>query len=119
MQVKSLSARNLMSLALTTDLLIKSVGKQVKNTGGIYLGKIIEITRNESGSSIEYAILRSDLDDRHFAIPVSSRFIKITEAGQIVLQMSKKELYLVNGIQYEKCLSPNFQSNPSVFELIE
>lgn len=58
-----------MSLALTTDVLLKSVDKRVKNTQGKSLGEFIEITRDTSGSTSEYAILKSDQDDRHFAYP--------------------------------------------------
>lgn len=108
-----------MSIALTTDILIQSVGKRVTNASGTKLGKIIEITRGSSGSSIEYAILKSDNNERHYAIPVSSRLIKITKAGQIVLHVSNEDLQLANGVHQDKCPTPNFQANPSVFELIE
>lgn len=108
-----------MSLALTTDILLKSVGKPVMNTKGVSLGRIVEITRDTSGFSIEYAILRSDQKGRHFAIPASSKLMKITEAGEIILQISEKDFELATGIQSKKCPSPNFNSEPSIFELME
>lgn len=108
-----------MSLALTTDILLQAVGKRVKNNQGIHLGEIIEITRNTSDTTIEYAILKSDENKRHFAIPVSSRLMNITETGEMIIHLDKRELELSTSIQYAKCPSPNFQAKPSVFELIE
>lgn len=112
-----------MSLALTTDLLLQLVGKQVKNAREEYLGEIIEITRNSYGDRIEYVILKSsqllDREDRYFAIPASSTLLRITEAGEIILTVSKDDLHLANGITPDKCPSPNFRMNPAVFELFE
>lgn len=112
-----------MSFFLTTDIILKSVGKRVSNTRGNYLGEVVEITRDPSGDTIEYIIIKSnqlfDQEDRFFAIPVSSSIIKITEAGEIILLASKDELHLANGITPDRCPKPNFQMNPLIFELFE
>lgn len=112
-----------MSLSLTTDIILKSVGKRVKNAQDNILGEIIEITRSSTGDAIEYIILKSnqlfDQEDRFFAIPVSTSIIKITEAGEIILLASKEELHLANGITPDRCPKPNFQMNPLIFELFE
>lgn len=112
-----------MPLSLTTDIILKSVGKRVKNSSDETLGEIIEVTRNASGSRIEYAILKSDeiidKQKRFFAIPVSSTLMKITESGEIVLFTNKDELQSVNGIRRDQCPSPNFHVKPPIFELFE
>lgn len=112
-----------MSLALTTDILLQSVGKRVRNDQNNYLGEIIEITRSATDATIEYAILKSDQlfdqEERYFAIPASSSLIKITEAGEIILLTSKDELHHANGIMQEQCPRPDFQVKPTIFELIE
>lgn len=112
-----------MSVALTTDILLKSVGKQVRNDRNETLGEIIEITRNPSGGHIEYAILRTwdlfDSNNRFFAIPVSSMLIKISEAGEIIILASKDELEKANGITPDQCPSPNFHVKPPIFELFD
>ena len=107
-----------MPQALTTDILLRSVGKRVKSSEDKLLGKIIEITRNTSDSSIEYLILKSNQEDRHFAIPASSKLIKISGAGEIILQFSKEDLQVVNALNRKKCPIPDFHNTPSVFELI-
>lgn len=108
-----------MTFALTTDLLLKSVGKQVKSFEDHHLGEIIEIIRNETDATIEYAILKSDQGDQFYAIPASSRLIKITESGDIILQASRENLQLSNGLALEQCPSPNFRTDPCIFELVE
>lgn len=112
-----------MSLSLTTDIILKSVGKRVKNSKDVILGEIIEVTRNASGSRIEYAILKSDelfeKSDRFFAIPVSSTLMKITETGEIILSANKEELQEANGISIDQCPSPDFHIKPAIFELFE
>lgn len=112
-----------MSLSLTTDIILKSVGKRVKNSKDEILGEIIEVTRNATGSRIEYAILKSDelfeQRDRFFAIPVSSTLMKITETGEIILSTNKEELQEANGITRDQCPSPDFHVKPPIFELFE
>lgn len=111
-----------MALSLTTDIILQSVGRKVKNTRGNYLGEIIEVTRN-ADDRIEYAILKSnqlfDQEDRYFAIPVSSSLVKISEAGEIILFTSKDELHHANAITPDQCPSPNFHVKPTIFELFE
>lgn len=111
-----------MSLSLTTDIILQSVGKKVKNARGNYLGEIIEITRN-TDDKIEYAILKSnqlfDQEDRFFAIPISSALIKITEAGEIILFTNKDELHHANAITPDQCPRPNYHVKPTIFELFE
>lgn len=112
-----------MSLSLTTDIILKSVGKWVKNAEDKMLGQIIEITRNSSDNMIEYIIMKSnqlfDQEERFFAIPISSSILKITEAGEIILLTSKEELHFANGVTPDMCPKPNFQINPLIFELFE
>lgn len=113
----------MMSITLTTDILIQSVGRRVKNANGICLGKIVEIIRSPGGGTIEYIIIKSknlvDYEDRFFAIPVSSLLIRITEAFEIILLIGKEELRMANSITPEKCPKPNLQVNPNIFKLIE
>lgn len=112
-----------MSLALTTDILLQSVGKRVKNAQDQYLGEIIEITRDAAGEFIEYAILKTDEmfseKGRYFAIPVSSSLIKITEAGEIILMISVDQLDQANEIKANQCPSPDFNMTPSIFQLFD
>ena len=112
-----------MALALTTDILLKSVGKPVKNTQDKYIGHIVEVTRSRSGENIEYAILKSDQlldnEERFFAIPASSLLMKITEAGEIILMTTLRELHLANAIMPDQCPSPDFSGKPHIFELFE
>lgn len=111
-----------MAISLTTDIILQSVGKKVRNARGNYLGEIIEITRN-TDERIEYAILKSnqlfDQEDRFFAIPVSSTLIKITEAGEIILFTNKDALHHANAVTPDQCPSPNFHAKPTIFELFE
>lgn len=112
-----------MSLSLTTDIILKSVGKRVKNSRNESLGEIIEVIRNASDSTIEYVILRSnqifDEEDRFFAIPVASTRIKISEGGEIILFTNKNELHHANATTPNQCPSPDFHVNPLIFELLE
>lgn len=112
-----------MAVALTTDILLTSVGKRVKNDRDNTLGEIIEIIRSPSGDQIEYAILKSserfDNGTRFFAIPVTSTLIKISEAGEIIIFASKDELQQANGLTPDQCPSPNFHVKPTIFELFD
>lgn len=112
-----------MSIALTTDILLKSVGKRVKNDQDELLGEIVEITRNPKVNHIEYAILKCgkplEASNRYFAIPVSSALVKITEGGKIIILSSKDELQQSNRITRGQCPSPDFNSRPSIFELFD
>ena len=112
-----------MSLSLTTDLVLISVVKRVKNARDEVLGEIMEITRDESGEFIKYAILKfdpmHDQKQRYFAIPVISHLIKISEAGNIILLIDKEEFDRANRISPEICPSPVFHMNPAIFEMIQ
>lgn len=112
-----------MQYSLTTDLILQTVGREVKNTEETPLGEIIEITRDESGDFIEYAILKikksREEGDRFYAIPVSSSLIHITEGGEIILLVNDEDLLMANSITRDRCPSPNFNTEPSIFELIE
>lgn len=110
----------IMSQALSTDLLLQSVGISVQNHKGESMGMIVEVKRNQDRNFIEYLILQCDSlygEERFFAIPASTAIIKITEGGEIVLKADKKDLEKSNRIPVEKCPRPNFQLKPSIFEL--
>ena len=113
----------MMTLALTTDRLLKSVGKRVHNDQGKYLGEIIEVTRNSAGGYIEYAILKSDQlfdnEERFFAIPVCSDLMKIIEIGEIVLSADREELHFSDAIMGKHLPHQNLRVNPNIFELFE
>jgi|SRR6056297_1003560 len=110
-----------MSIYLTTNILLKSVGKQVKDDEDKYLGEIVEVTRNSNSYHIEYAILKSDQlfdnEERFFAIPACSSLLEIKETGEIILLVSKEELHLSDAIMGKRCPSPNFDFKPAIFEL--
>jgi len=112
-----------MSIHLTTNILLKSVGKQVNDNQNTRLGEIVEVTRSSTGNHIEYAILKSDQlldnEERFFAVPACSRLLKITEIGEIILLASKEELHLADATNGKQCPSPNFNINPSIFELLD
>ena len=112
-----------MSIHLTTSILLKSVGERVKDNENKYLGEIIEVTRSSTGNHIEYAILKSDQlfdnEERFFAVPACSNLLKITETGEITFMASREELHLADATNEKHCPSPNFNINPSIFELFE
>lgn len=112
-----------MALALTTDILLRSVGKPVKNIQDKHIGYIVEVTRDRAGNKIEYAILKSDQlldnEERFFAIPASSLLMKITESGEIILMTTLRELHLANALIPEQCPNPDFRGKPPIFELFE
>lgn len=109
-----------MSQSLKTDLLLQSVGISVKNYKGEPMGRIAEVKRNRNRNDVEYLILQCDTmygEERFFAIPASTRFVKITEGGEIVLKADKKDLQQAKKIHVDKCPKPNFQVDPLIFEL--
>jgi hypothetical protein len=110
-----------MAKVLVNDTLIQSVGAFVKNSQGEPIGKIKEIIRGIDGGSIEYLILKSDAffgrGYRFFAIPASSKLLKITDGGGIKFQAHTDNLQFARGVEADKCPKPNFQSVPSIFEL--
>lgn len=112
-----------MSIALTTDILLESVGKRVNDIQNKYLGDIVEIIRNSANHAIDYVVLKSnkllDQEDRFFAIPVSTSIIKISETGQIILLADKEDLHLACGVTSELCPQPNLHLSPLIFELFE
>lgn len=112
-----------MSLALTTDIVLQSIGKRVNDFRCKYLGEVVEIIRNPINHAIEYIVLKSnrllDQEDRFFAIPVSSSIIKITETGDITLLANKEDLHLACGTTPDTCPRPNPYLNPLIFELFE
>jgi len=107
--------------ALINDVLTQSVGAFVKNNQGEDIRQIKEITTGTDGGSIEYVILKSDAffgrGYRFFAIPASSKLLKITDAGGIKFQAHTDNLQFAKGVEADKCLKPNFQSVQSIFEL--
>lgn len=113
----------MMSIALTTDILLKSVGRHVRNAQGELLGRVVEISRSPDGDRIEYIILNSgDLfanSDRYFAIPVSSTLVQISTGGEIIIHISKSQLQKTNQINRSQCPRPDFSNNPPVFELFD
>jgi hypothetical protein len=107
---------------LQTNLLSQSVGYSVKNHKGEPLGEIAEVI-HYNNKHIEYLILRSSIlfgkKDRFFAIPASTTLIKITRGGEIILQTEKNELQQAKGINFDQCPRPNFQFEPSIFEIYQ
>lgn len=112
-----------MSLALTTNTVLQSLGKRVNDLRSKYLGEVVELIRNPIHHAIEYIVLKSnnllDQEDRFFAIPVSSSIIKITETGEITLLANKEDLHLACGTTPDKCPQPNHHLNPLIYELYE
>lgn len=112
-----------MTLALTTDTVFLSIGKQVNDMGSKYLGDVVEIIRNPINDAIDYIVLKSnkllDQEDRFFAIPVSLSVIKITETGIITLLANKEDLHLACGTTPDNCPPPNHHLNPLIYELYE
>lgn len=112
-----------MSYALTSNILLHSVGKRVNDIRDKYLGEIVEIIRTPAHDAIEYIVVKSnklfDQEDRFFAIPVSLSVIKISETGEITLLANKEELHMACGTTPERCPPPNLKLNPLIFELYE
>lgn len=112
-----------MSIPLTTDKLLRSVGEHVLGDQGKYLGEIIEVTRSASGKHLEYAILKSnqlfDNEERFFAIPVCFSFIKITEMGDIALLASKEDLHFADATVETDVPHQNLSIAPIIMELFD
>lgn len=110
-------------MKIQTDILAQSVGRQVANHKGEFMGKIIELTYDKTGEKIQYIILSSDKffgrKERYFAIPVYSQLLKITRGGKVVLNVNDKDFHSAKRIPTRKCPRPIFEFNPSIYELYD
>src|SRR5690625_2875976 len=91
-----------------------------KNYNGEVLGTIEQVTYDEE-KNIQYVILNCanffGNNNRYFAVPALSTFIKIDENEQIVINLDENELKLAMGISAEKCPKLSLTFGQSVYEL--
>lgn len=110
-------------MKLQTDILAQSVGRQVVNHKGNYMGTIVELTYDKTGEKVQYIILRSDRffgrKERYFALPAYSKLLKITRGGKVVLNVGDKDFHSAKRIPTRKCPRPIFEFNPSIYELYD
>lgn len=104
-----------------TNILNQSVGAEINNTKGEYLGTISNLLHDSDGNELQYIVLKcGDFwgpGNRFFAIPANSSLIHITEGGKIVIQLQKDDLQFAQGASAHQYSMPIPKYGLSVYEL--
>ena len=112
-----------MAQTLQTDLVLNSVGQEIRNYKNEFIGCVTEVFRDRNSNQLQYLVLKSEAfagrGERYFAVPVSSSLIKIQESGNIILAAEKDDLEFAQGISIKNCPKPDYRFSPTIYELYE
>ena len=106
---------------LQKEIISKSTGVDVQDANRQPLGKVVEVTFDDSSDQLQYLILETDLlfgrGNRYFALPVCPELIDVTEQNEIQANVNEDDLQFAKGITFEDCPKPLVEFAITIYEL--